>query len=130
FFFFQAEDGIRDFHVTGVQTCALPIFGDHRPVGLRGDLARVRGRAHRRCAMNRLAPAALALATMLAACSGEQPPLQYGADPELPEPRRGLMPDMVIAKPAGWGDRVPLVPEGFEVRAIATDLLIPRQTLV
>src|SRR5690606_41175496 len=28
-FFFQAEDGIRDFHVTGVQTCALPIY----PVG-------------------------------------------------------------------------------------------------
>src|SRR5690606_33837021 len=32
-FFFQAEDGIRDFHVTGVQTCALPIYcppgGDH-----------------------------------------------------------------------------------------------------
>src|SRR5690606_40076726 len=27
FFFFQAEDGIRDFHVTGVQTCALPILG-------------------------------------------------------------------------------------------------------
>src|SRR6266511_4370467 len=27
FFFFQAEDGIRGFHVTGVQTCALPIFG-------------------------------------------------------------------------------------------------------
>src|SRR5439155_14346471 len=26
FFFFQAEDGIRDGHVTGVQTCALPIF--------------------------------------------------------------------------------------------------------
>src|SRR5690606_39988104 len=25
FFFFQAQDGIRDFHVTGVQTCALPI---------------------------------------------------------------------------------------------------------
>src|SRR5690606_41000490 len=25
-FFFQAEDGIRDFHVTGVQTCALPIY--------------------------------------------------------------------------------------------------------
>src|SRR5690606_39811401 len=25
FFFFRAEDGIRDFHVTGVQTCALPI---------------------------------------------------------------------------------------------------------
>src|SRR5690606_40143831 len=27
-FFFQAEDGIRDFHVTGVQTCALPIFAE------------------------------------------------------------------------------------------------------
>src|SRR5690625_6468881 len=26
FFFFQAEDGIRDGHVTGVQTCALPIW--------------------------------------------------------------------------------------------------------
>src|SRR5437870_10728254 len=26
-FFFQAEDGIRDGHVTGVQTCALPICG-------------------------------------------------------------------------------------------------------
>src|SRR5699024_11247320 len=26
FFFFQAEDGIRDRNVTGVQTCALPIF--------------------------------------------------------------------------------------------------------
>src|SRR5690606_18310021 len=27
YFFFQAEDGIRAFHVTGVQTCALPISG-------------------------------------------------------------------------------------------------------
>src|SRR5690606_37310228 len=31
--FVQAEDGIRDFHVTGVQTCALPIFGDGGEVG-------------------------------------------------------------------------------------------------
>src|SRR5690606_39445457 len=28
-FFFQAEDGIRAFHVTGVQTCALPILREH-----------------------------------------------------------------------------------------------------
>ena len=28
FFFFQAEDGIRDHCVTGVQTCALPIYRD------------------------------------------------------------------------------------------------------
>src|SRR2546430_6196716 len=38
FFFFQAEDGIRDLTVTGVQTCALPIY---RMSGLviRDDLA-------------------------------------------------------------------------------------------
>src|SRR5437764_6565218 len=29
FFFFQAEDGIRDTSVTGVQTCALPIYSFH-----------------------------------------------------------------------------------------------------
>src|SRR5699024_11838702 len=32
FFFFQAEDGIRDRNVTGVQTCALPIYADARSV--------------------------------------------------------------------------------------------------
>src|SRR6266699_3588376 len=40
-FFFQAEDGIRDADVTGVQTCALPIFGgraDRR--GQQGAVAR------------------------------------------------------------------------------------------
>src|SRR2546430_11142091 len=31
-FFFQAEDGIRDLTVTGVQTCALPISGHQLPV--------------------------------------------------------------------------------------------------
>src|SRR5437763_16163095 len=31
FFFFQAEDGIRDTSVTGVQTCALPIFPSFDP---------------------------------------------------------------------------------------------------
>src|ERR1039457_180074 len=36
FFFFQAEDGIRDYKVTGVQTCALPIWYDlHHPDHLR-----------------------------------------------------------------------------------------------
>src|SRR5256885_8941981 len=30
FFFFQAEDGIRDYKVTGVQTCALPICSHQR----------------------------------------------------------------------------------------------------
>src|SRR2546430_5678578 len=39
FFFFQAEDGIRDLTVTGVQTCALPISNSYRStlaIGYRG----------------------------------------------------------------------------------------------
>src|SRR5205807_543736 len=40
-FFFQAEDGIRDYKVTGVQTCALPILYPRRrmpvSVGIRGS---------------------------------------------------------------------------------------------
>src|SRR3989454_9759024 len=38
FFFFQAEDGIRDYKVTGVQTCALPIYGADRARGARARL--------------------------------------------------------------------------------------------
>src|SRR5690606_11926906 len=38
-FFFQAEDGIRGFHVTGVQTCALPI-SPRRRGAVRGRLPR------------------------------------------------------------------------------------------
>src|SRR2546426_6655798 len=34
FFFFQAEDGIRDYKVTGVQTCALPIYRDYKVTGV------------------------------------------------------------------------------------------------
>src|SRR6266498_5836765 len=37
FFFFQAEDGIRDADVTGVQTCALPISGPRRAARARDD---------------------------------------------------------------------------------------------
>src|SRR5438874_3780699 len=36
FFFFQAEDGIRDLYVTGVQTCALPISERVRAIDLVG----------------------------------------------------------------------------------------------
>src|SRR3712207_1952695 len=36
-FFFQAEDGIRDIGVTGVQTCALPIFRSDPMVIVAGD---------------------------------------------------------------------------------------------
>src|SRR5215469_6591016 len=37
FFFFQAEDGIRDLYVTGVQTCALPIYARFKQIHTRGD---------------------------------------------------------------------------------------------
>src|SRR5690606_39974459 len=49
FFFFQAEDGIRDFHVTGVQTCALPILPGVPDVALfpRAVWARLQGRRWR-----------------------------------------------------------------------------------
>src|SRR3712207_7111060 len=46
FFFFQAEDGIRDIGVTGVQTCALPIFHPRRD-GARALYALPVGRAPR-----------------------------------------------------------------------------------
>src|SRR5699024_11767522 len=37
FFFFQAEDGIRDRNVTGVQTCALPISVENKVDGFSSD---------------------------------------------------------------------------------------------
>src|SRR5690349_24546436 len=39
-FFFQAEDGIRDLYVTGVQTCALPISRDLLPSPRDHDVGR------------------------------------------------------------------------------------------
>src|ERR1039457_5290659 len=39
FFFFQAEDGIRDYKVTGVQTCALPILSPPNIKGVRCQLS-------------------------------------------------------------------------------------------
>lgn len=74
--------------------------------------------------------AAATLAALLSACGGDAEPLQYGANVDLPKPERGIMPDMVIAEPAEWGDRLPTVPQGYTIRAIAKDLKIPRQTLV
>src|SRR2546422_8196517 len=41
FFFFQAEDGIRDVAVTGVQTCALPISGAGVPQSTGATMNRV-----------------------------------------------------------------------------------------
>src|SRR5256885_9757767 len=66
FFFFQAEDGIRYYKVTGVQTCALPISGEvasrhpllglvHHPLALEWGLP-----AERADALHRSEQAALA----------------------------------------------------------------------
>jgi glucose/arabinose dehydrogenase len=74
--------------------------------------------------------ALVALAILLGGCEKETDVSQYGADPQLPQPHRGLLPTMKIASPADWGDRRPKVPDGYAITAIATDLKIPRQTLV
>ncbi len=67
---------------------------------------------------------------LLASGASAQQAQQYGPDPTLPEPQRGLLPDMTIPEPAEWGDQTPTVPDGYTITAIATDLQIPRQTLV
>jgi glucose/arabinose dehydrogenase len=70
------------------------------------------------------------LAVLLAACGGDEDVVQAGPEPTLPGIQRGLLPSMTIADPALWGERRPTVPEGYSIEAIATDLKIPRQTLV
>ena len=71
-----------------------------------------------------------AAATVLSGCGEDPAPSQYGGSPDLPSPQRGLLPDMKIALPAPWGDDLPSVPEGYKIEPIATDLAVPRQTLV
>ncbi|KEZ64657.1 sorbosone dehydrogenase, partial [Pseudomonas syringae pv. syringae FF5] len=71
------------------------------------------------------------MALLLSACGGEADSTQArGPDPKLPDPQRGLLPSMKIAEPTAWGDQKPAVPEGFSITAIASDLNIPRQSIV
>ncbi|MCF9016090.1 sorbosone dehydrogenase family protein [Pseudomonas carnis] len=73
----------------------------------------------------------LSAALLLSACGGEGDKTQArGPDPKLPEQQSSLLPSMKIAEPTPWGEQKPKVPEGYSVTAIATDLAIPRQTLV
>src|SRR3712207_7800891 len=61
FFFFQAEDGIRDIGVTGVQTCALPICdsGGPLPLGLAAEDSVVRA-----CLLAEAGDTTMAVATL------------------------------------------------------------------
>ncbi|RZJ82756.1 MAG: sorbosone dehydrogenase family protein, partial [Massilia sp.] len=73
----------------------------------------------------------LSLALLLSACGDKgATTLAHGPNPTLPKPERGLLPSMKIAEPAEWGSQKPTVPQGFTITAIATDLQIPRQSLV
>lgn len=74
--------------------------------------------------------ATVAAAGLLAGCGGDPDPVQYGADPDLPRQQRGLLPSMTVASPTAWGEQRPTAPRGYTVSAIATDLKVPRQTLV
>ncbi|MEJ7687296.1 MAG: sorbosone dehydrogenase family protein [Variovorax sp.] len=80
--------------------------------------------------MNRYnALAAVALAALLAACGNDPDPRQFGAEPVLPKPSRGLLPSMTIAEPALWGEQRPTVPRLCH-RAHRDRPENPRQTLV
>src|SRR6266542_4967743 len=70
FFFFQAEDGIRDATVTGVQTCALPISGG---AAVRQRAGKDRWRRQRR-ERRRLSPAAEPAAAARRPSAGPPPP--------------------------------------------------------
>lgn len=74
---------------------------------------------------------ACALLLFLSGCGRSDPRLsQTGPSPDLPNIRQTLLPPMKIAKPTGWNDDLPSVPEGFTVTAMAADLQIPRQLLI
>src|SRR3546814_11863467 len=57
-------------------------------------------------------------------------PLFRAPEPKRPDRQRGLLPSMEIANPAQWGDQRPMVPQGYTITPVATDLEIPRQALV
>ena len=70
-------------------------------------------------------------ALLLSACgNAELMKDQTGPDPQLPKVDETLLPPIKIARPTGWEGALPRVPEGFVVTALASDLKVPRQTLV
>src|SRR5437899_8022595 len=81
-----------------------------------------------RLAALRVAVAGLALA----GCDDHagDPKVQIGANPVLPPLQQYLMPPMRIAKAVGWGNETPTVPEGLQIKALATGLEHPRSLYV
>jgi len=74
---------------------------------------------------------ALAACVALAACGSSDDRFdrssQFGPTPKLPEPSRGLLPNMSVPKVVGWAaGETPTVPQGFRIEAIATGLSNPR----
>src|SRR5690349_22461565 len=77
FFFFQAEDGIRDLYVTGVQTCALPILHVFTNLGLGPAVVIRPGLGHRELGtvetcMLVLGPVSAATALVLSPLASDQ----------------------------------------------------------
>ena len=78
-----------------------------------------------------LATTSVICALALAGTAGAAPAGQeFGPNPNLPEPQRGLLPNMTIPEPTPWDGQKPTVPDGYAITAIATDLKVPRQLLV
>src|SRR5207253_3280241 len=105
FFFFQAEDGIRDGHVTGVQTCALPISD------LNGCKRVAHTQGRNSDPVSELADRKLRRCRMFPLCMYSPPGVPgirpSGTDRKLPYHawvlRPGYLPGSVTASPeAGW----------------------------
>src|SRR6266540_2632488 len=108
FFFFQAEDGIRDRDVTGVQTCALPISGalESKDTGTRAHSQRVQSYA-------------VELASVCAPELLNDPSVEYGF--LLHDVGKIGIPDKVLQKPAALSDA--------ERRLIETHTVLGEQML-
>ncbi|GHB21018.1 PQQ-dependent sugar dehydrogenase [Salinicola rhizosphaerae] len=72
----------------------------------------------------------LSLLLMAPTAEAQEPERLYGPNPSLPTPQRGLLPNMGVPEKAPWNGDKPTVPDGFTITAIATDLMVPRQTII
>src|SRR2546429_2295920 len=106
FFFFQAEDGIRDVAVTGVQTCALPICSRSGCGCCCSPAARGR---RPRCSLH----------------DGDH----FGGEYQMKLLTLGLaVPLFVAAAPAAGAQEAPKAPEALQVGADAPDFALPGAT--